>query len=316
LEEKSRRTGLSDIGWTLWWKGHPVPERAITDFVIGAAMQFDSDVERLRDTFLDHDAAADLFEQSAKARLPSGILGSLRRRIGRDAFPTFLRIVTEVVTGEFAGLEDRATGKSEYEEAIVDKALGIGPGRRATILDVGPWITEANSQMLQDLTALIAQRPLSADAERLKPIQLARSRDEYRRVSALIVSFVDVVRRVWGRRALGFGVIADALTVSSPSQQAVVLLFWQRLEQDPAVRQNINMLLRTEAEWKRAREAFEGAMRLARLPAFSDLVNPKALKDAFKSNEALKALEVRLLHAYRANRRHALAILGKVPRLL
>jgi hypothetical protein len=132
--------------------------------------------------------------------------------------------------------------------------------------------------------------------------ELEFARDEMKRFMNLLGSFVEVTRRIWGNSALGFGVADDTFQASTPRQQAILLLFWQRLTEDPAIRRNVRALLGAERHWERGRAAFDSLLALSRLPVFTKLLAPSSFRAAFRSSTNMKRLEERLAAAYRSNR--------------
>ena len=98
---------LSTLAWRLWWNGYPVDLSIIRERVRIAATW----LSRTQAALISLQATAqnddeqwvDWLEQFATCTLAYKPLRRARKRIGRADFPTFMRILTEIVTGTFEG---------------------------------------------------------------------------------------------------------------------------------------------------------------------------------------------------------------------
>jgi hypothetical protein len=137
--------------------------RQFTTSFLDAATEFDEGIEWLRGVLEDEEETATLLDEAFQDRLRDKALSGARRRTGRTSFPTVVRVIAQVVTGQFHGLE-LEDGRKDREEALVDKAFGLDEARTVAVLDGSPWLTGTNEEMLLELSGLVAQRSLSGQA--------------------------------------------------------------------------------------------------------------------------------------------------------
>jgi hypothetical protein len=129
LQRNERR--FAHLAWQLWLAGYPVDLRLIREQLAHAALR----LARWRRWFADFNEkdasgeALDLIEHYAAGDLHSQPLRRIRKRTGRQHFPTFLRLLAKLATEP--GSE--TTGDDDERERVFDLrilALGLGLEKR------------------------------------------------------------------------------------------------------------------------------------------------------------------------------------------
>ncbi|HLH62471.1 MAG TPA: hypothetical protein VKV20_12375 [Ktedonobacteraceae bacterium] len=132
-----RRRDFASLAWQLWWAAYPVSLALIRPQLQRAA----SRLSRVVQLFSTIKAAAqtneaamleisermlDSIERLSHMRINSTLLRRIRKRVGKDYFPTFLRVLFDIVSGTF---EDSAVtydaAASMTELRILAKGLGF-----------------------------------------------------------------------------------------------------------------------------------------------------------------------------------------------
>lgn len=168
---------LNDVQWFLWWAGYPVDLGAVRRQLAMLASQ----VDYFRRSAVDPDQE-DLSEEvmrqideASERRLPPS-LGRLRRRAGRSRFPTALRLIIQVMAGQFRGFESDAVSGQDEEQPILIDALGLRSAQRGPDAwlpaDVGPAVARMNQ--------ILSATSFTDLLERTGDDQLATARDAAR----------------------------------------------------------------------------------------------------------------------------------------
>jgi hypothetical protein len=153
LRKKWRRD--ADVAWGLWWAGYDVPEAFVRGPLGQVTTASREAIRQLRELLGKSDSKGtsttdddlpdaffDLLDAMGSARGMHKAAMQARKRVGRERFPTFIRVIIEVVTGNFTGFRvDPVTGTTNEEQWIVEKGLGIARGRTDRLADAGPWLT-------------------------------------------------------------------------------------------------------------------------------------------------------------------------------
>jgi hypothetical protein len=213
---KKRRV-LWDAAWAIWWEGYWVEEVWILDRLI-------TQLARMEPFFAawsgdGSDTSQDLFEGldslSREKRLTARF-GSIRRRLGQDAFLVFLVLWSRVLGGDLPVLSDR-----EGEPQIMADGLG--------------------SRSLRDVETDLQAVSKVFDFHRLRDAlsgatfqELCEARDELRGVlddaRGILADILDAV----GLSKIDL--FSKALDPSSPSTAAGLLLVWLPLRRTSTAR--------------------------------------------------------------------------------
>jgi hypothetical protein len=160
--------------WHLWWTGHVIDETRIRALLDASLAHAEKRGELMREAE-ETDAASEQFEREARARLKDKHLARMRRRVGKDDFPTVIRHLVQLTSDaydtndeESARLVGKAFGAdgSEYFSVSRLRALNehLGPsGIRKALLMMKPGeLADARNEvkpLFEMLLARIRSRP-------------------------------------------------------------------------------------------------------------------------------------------------------------
>jgi hypothetical protein len=123
---------LAHLAWQLWLAGYPVALPIIRAHLAQAAQRIDRWLVWFKRAIKTPDMPGeimDLLERFAQEDVPFPPLRRIRKRIGREHFPTFLRMLIELATET----EDEATHRDDQYERLIDLhilARGLGLEKR------------------------------------------------------------------------------------------------------------------------------------------------------------------------------------------
>jgi hypothetical protein len=257
LHAKERR--LASIGWHLWWAGFPVADEYHKRALRDAASWWDQEIEKIQ-SFVepsedDDDAlseqAWELIEGAGSQPIRHPIMGPVRKRVGRSRFATSVRIVLETLQGTFAGWggDYGASEEDESDSSIMEKALGLPRARKDTLNGAGPWLTGDIAPELERIEELVSGTSLTAILDAASGERVVQARNELTTLLVILtaLSFAGKVKR--GRPGFGLGMVRDIAGKSNPRQQAILLLLWLALRQDPAMQNGMSTILESAAAW-------------------------------------------------------------------
>jgi hypothetical protein len=229
-----KKRSLKEASWGLWWDGYPVSEEPIRN-LFDQQLVF---VEALRDHAKiqldagrvdeEHDLVA-AFDDSGRARLSDALVAGLRRRTGRQDFPTFLNFAVRAA----AGLPPKLT---DDDDEIVTRGFRIEDSREV-------------ESVLRAIGAALDPRKLRKAFEAASMVDLAEARDQVRTV-------LDLLGTANALAAFATGVPLGPRLVSAFEQPRAdegchVVLLWISLRSSPRVRrmyETVVSTLRTAAE--------------------------------------------------------------------
>jgi hypothetical protein len=202
----------------------------------------------------------DLIEGAATARFSQKVLRQARKRVGRGAFSTFVRIVLDVATGRFAGYSvDAVTGKPDAEEPrILATGLGLTPSRTSRATNAARWLNGEIAPHLSNLSRLLREYSPVHQLTVAEDADLTKARDELRTVLSFVDSFSCIVDRMIGRGGLGISALGKAIREMEPSTQALLLLFWMAFRSG-GLGANMDKIISVAQQW----QPLEGASRTA-----------------------------------------------------
>ena len=213
------------------------------------AAELDQELGELRAA--QEDGSLDqLIEESGQARVRDKVMGRAKRHVGRDAFPTIVRILLEVAAGAFSGLyPDYAT--DEDEGLLLERALGLTRARTDPLPDGSdPWLTGAPEDSLRDLSSVMGGR-FSDVLDTTSDSELDLARDEVAPIFEVLAAIAPVLEAVKGDGAYGMTDFGRVLQWMKPDDLARFFLMWLKLRTVPELRPGIEEMGRV------AREALE-----------------------------------------------------------
>ncbi len=266
---------LPYVAWRLWWEGYPIPLSSIREFLEGARTQWQQGIEEIRRLQEYPEQLSKVLGRTAVMRFPQKTLARVRKRVGRENFPTFLKVLVNVGSGTFEGYAtDPETGIDERE--IVEKGFGVQRARTNRLADTGPWLTEDTGAALKELSSRLRHHPLGENLNTVSEAELTNAREEVRCFLSAFEGISQTLDRMFSRGAFGFSVFADVIRELGPRDQAILLLFW-RMFRFWGLGPGMDLLLGVARQWhQKWFPLFQGLEQLREeVPLTAEILAPK-----------------------------------------
>ena len=312
---------LAHAAWRLWWEDGGALSRPAREFLRKLARDLDRQRAELV-ALIEGDAAGDpeavarmdeLHRASQNDRLPQP-LSEARRRVGARRFPTVARILLEIAADRFEGFEDDPeTGESDG--VLVEKSWGLERARTDRLASSGPWLDDEIAPSLVHLSRLIASTSLTSLADDSDE-RLDLARNELVAFVATIGAAAQLMQRLFGPDAFGYGMVTRLFNLSTPRAQATALLGWLTLSQDEGLRDGMLGFVGLQPQAQATQRLFEitAEMRQA-VPALAEVLSTERLARA----QVDASEDVRLREEIRAvadaHRAEVDAFLSRFPEL-
>ena len=237
---------LDRAAFLVWWWGFTVEMTQVREFLSKIATDLDDEIAELH--FAQEDGTIErLIDESATVRLKNKVMGRARRRVGRDAFPTIMRILVEAATGSLSELQtDYAT--NEDEGLLFERAIGLVRARSDVLPDGSePWLSSSPEENLRDISSLMSNR-LSDVMDAASNSELAVARDEAVPIVEVLAAIGPLLEAQKGRDAYGiteFGRVLNEMTVKDLAQ---FFLIWLKLRKVPLLQPGIEEIGRSARE--------------------------------------------------------------------
>ncbi len=193
---------FSVIAWKLWWSGHD----ALTKQIRRSLQHFVVEWERVSKQWMQNgeltDDGANLLDQTQNPRNHGKVLRQLRRRVGYHRILKFMRVVMQVVSGEFS----RWDGPGDPE--II--ARGLRPTKEKHTPDTLQWVLDPIA--LGELSQRISPEAIGRALDRTTDQDLTRAQNAVRELFSSSMSIVstlglgtlpaDISEDLWGQKAL------------------------------------------------------------------------------------------------------------------
>jgi len=297
LDQGEKR--LDYVAWRLWWEEYDVSLKPVRSFLGRVAGVLDRTVRELVDPNTGElsELAWEQIEQSPTARLGKP-LGGVRRRVGRDLFPTVLRAMYGVTTGTFDGLYSEDPDEAAIDRRALEKGFGLERARTDRIGGNDPWlpgawVEEALGEGAKWLGEVVWTDELAASSDE----QLLQARDETRFVLALFGGFSLAFDELIGRGAFGLSVLGEAIRVMGPPEQGSWLLMWAaaRFRGPAELRAGLEENFAIEPEML---EGVQSSMLLRQLkvefPGMAEALPPHELAASLRDPDRMDELQARL----------------------
>ncbi len=111
---------LPYVAWRLWWEGYTIPLSSIQEFLEGVRTQWQRGIEELRHLQERPEQLSKLLGRTAVMRFSQKTLAQARKRVGRENFPTFMRVLADVGSGTFEGYATDPEARID-ERGIVER---------------------------------------------------------------------------------------------------------------------------------------------------------------------------------------------------
>jgi hypothetical protein len=307
---------FENVGWELWWEGYDdVGEKWWKPKLQDAAEKGDAALKQVRrllgnwssgGTDLDQETGFDQLEREA----PANALGwQLARRLKVGETATYLRILSEVASGKFAGFDDGTVKDdgSDYDIAIrsldLERSENYPGDPEAKHSSKPDLIYGRDLKLISTLPEVLSDfsRVLQAHGlgEALNfPIEDLRvARDDVRGALQIGTDLYDVGSWVFGSGAFGLRIVRW-LSERPASQRAAMILGFALLRRSkhPLLASAQIAVLAKQAE--QAKSDFAALRRLADgNPKLATLITPKAVRRAFRSQDEFQRFTARVAAA-------------------
>ncbi len=270
------------VAWHLWWEGYTVPLSTIREFLEEARAQWQQGIEEIRQLQEHPEQLSKLLNRFKVMRISRKVIAQARKRVGRENFPPFVKVLADVGSGAFEGYA--INPETEIDERwIVEKGLGLQQARTNRLADAEPWLTGDTGATLQELSSRLRNHPLGEDISTMSEAELTDAREEVRCFLSAFESISRTFDRIFSRGAFGFSVFADAIRELGPRDQAIMLLFW-RMFRSWGLGPNMDLLLGIARQWQQKwYPLFQGLEQLRdEVPVTAEILAPKQMGYALR----------------------------------
>ncbi len=254
LRVRERR--LSHLAWQLWWSGYPVAFPIIRKHIEHASAQLSQFVQFLvmlkasedigaetarvsptcfRDDICrgdpcglpDSPDSIDIIEQFAAARLNYKPLRHARKRIGRTYFPTFIRMLLDVISGMFEGYDEAYDDVEVMTELrILAKGIGLHELFIRDDTNLNHFLRKRFVPFLQNVSGWIKTLPWEQAVRNASHFELMQVRDDIRNTLLRIEHpFPRSPYLLLTYPTHGIA-LREILQTATVSEQATILVFW------------------------------------------------------------------------------------------
>lgn len=237
-----RKRSLPVAAWHLWWDGFSIPDARIRETLREMIVDWDERREGLRVLKERDDPEVEeawaRIGKWGRGRLADPELRRIRKRTGRDRFPTFYLLLTEIGAGAFDGWSDPTDGET--------LAKGLGFSRTAPYRS-----TEKRSEFLARLQNIFRGLSEVLQPQRLRSVldsssaeDLRATRDEVVACLDLLDPFLALLATVIGEDVRAFlNRIGIGRTPLHFKSQQGLLLLWLSVRQEPRTRAPYQLML-------------------------------------------------------------------------
>jgi len=256
---RTRERRLSHLAWQLWWAGYPVALSVIRKHIEHAATQLSQLVQffvalkaseqiddeeqegretaRVSPTFSRDDicrgdpcglpALIDFTEQLALARLDYKPLRHARKRVGKTYFPTFIRLLLDVISGTFEGYDEAYDDVEVMTELrILAKGMGLHELFIKDDTNLDHFIRKRFVPFMQNVGLWIKTLPWEKAVRVATDFELMQTRDDIR--NAMLRTEHPFPRPNYLLRTYPTQSIAlrEILQTTTVDEQAMLLALW------------------------------------------------------------------------------------------
>ena len=155
------------------------------------------------------DNAWQLLDNAESARYAQPLLRQARKRVGSSRFPTFLRVILLILTGNFvdlatfSGASGADAAEARLDHHIVDAGLGVTRGRTERLAGAPPWLAGGLDDPLRLLNDLLDPMTLAERLDQITDDDLTAVRTRLVPVVDMLMDMSQLAETLSGRGALG-----------------------------------------------------------------------------------------------------------------
>jgi hypothetical protein len=215
-------------------------------------------------------------------RISRKAIAQARKRVGREKFPAFVKVLADVGSGTFEGYVINPESGID-ERWIIEKGLGLQQARTNRLANAEPWLTGDTGATLQELSSCLRNHPLGEDISTMSEAELTDAREEVRCFLSAFDSISRTFDHMFSKGAFGFSVFAEAIRALGPRDQAIILLFW-RMFRTWGLGPNMDLLLGIAHKWQQKwYPLFQGLEQLREeVPITAETLAPKQIGYALR----------------------------------
>jgi hypothetical protein len=231
------RDDLDFVGWELWWGGFPVEARCWRPRLERVARHGDRLIALTRKGIarsLDREEDDTIYDKAAGSNTKNSFFRKARRRVGIADMPTAIRLLLEVVTGEF-----ESERVSDEDKQIIRKIADILGIDKHAINGLKILFEPLLYEKL-DLFSKILQMNSLATVLGYSESEFEGARDTLRPIMPAIQTFYAVMRQKFGPKAFGLRTAARLFDTANPDTNALYIMALA------ALRRNSNDVLSPE----------------------------------------------------------------------
>lgn len=188
LRKHERR--LAHLAWRIWWEGYPVDLQLIRKILEKTAAQLSERIrwfvaikqlEQVNDdkTMEEPEQLLDFIERFATADLDYKPLRRVRKRLGKEQFATFIRMLIDIASGTFTGYSTSYDRREVLTELrILAKALGQNELFLKDDANIEHFIEKLLVPLLEDVSLWLQTSPWEQALQSATNFDLLQARDE------------------------------------------------------------------------------------------------------------------------------------------
>jgi len=178
-------------------------------------------------------ALMDIVERFAVARLDYKPLRHARKRIGTTYFPTFIRILLDVISGTFEGYDEAYDDVEVMTELrILAKAMGLHELFIKDETNLDHFIRKCSVPFLQNVSLWIRTLPWERAMRNASDFELMQTRDDIHNALLRIEqSFPHPTYLIRTYPTHGVA-LREILQTATVGEQAMLLVFWLPIRMD------------------------------------------------------------------------------------
>lgn len=240
-ERLEHKRSLVDAFWFLWWNGYAVSEDT-AHRMLEVQLRFLEAVRAKMLVSAEDDSVAfdNALKEAGSGRLSDSSMRSIRKNVGKEKFPTFLKADYQIVGGI-------APESGSEETEVIAKAFGFEN-------------SEEVEEILSNSASMVDPRKLREAFDSASPEDLSVARDEVKRMLAAVSSLSPLVSTMLSPSLGDF--LKGIISRPSREEGTSFVLLWLSWRQVPELREAFDQFtLLAEgvgAGRLKLEEAFEG----------------------------------------------------------
>ena len=234
LRQQERR--FSYLVWKLWWSGYPVALAAIKQHLQKSSIRLSREMqERILQGIGDElgvlsEQSLTFIEQLTEAHLDYKPLRRVRKRVGKKDFPTFMRLLMDIVAGTFKGYAASYDARETLVELrILAKGLGLDSTFINDDTNIEHYLGKFVIPMLQQASVWFRTLPWEHILPETTDFDLLQARDELRLLFSRGEHITPQQRQLMREYPVWSIALRSIFQATTIEDQAMLLLLWLAL---------------------------------------------------------------------------------------